>query len=63
MRKEVARRDPDYASLGVSLAACIIGTFFIIGSNSLIYGHEKMFYILAGLAAAYAYVGRLPEPR
>jgi O-antigen ligase len=63
VRKEIARRDPDYASLGVSLAACIIGTFFIISSNSPIYGYEKMFYILAGLAAAYTFAGTLSERR
>ena len=61
--KEAARPDTDYALLGVSLFACVAGTLFIISSVSLIYGYEKMFYILAGLTAAYAYVGKLPERR
>ncbi len=61
--REAARRDPDYSLLGASLAACLLGTLFVIASTSMIYGHAILFYTLAGLAAAYAYVGRLPEPR
>jgi hypothetical protein len=60
--REAARRDPDYSLLGASLAACLVGTLFVIASTSLIYGHAILFYTLAGLAAAYAYIGQLPEP-
>ena len=59
--REFARQDPDYALLGTSLVACLFGTLLMIGSSSLIFGYEKFFYLLAGLAAAYAYRGRLPE--
>jgi O-antigen ligase len=61
--REFARRDPDYALLGASLVACLLGTMLMIGSASLINGYEKFFYLLAGLAAAYAYLGKLPERR
>lgn len=61
--KEMARRDPDYSVLGVSLVACLLGTLFIISSTSLIYGNEKMLYTLTGLAAAYAYLGTLRKAR
>ena len=61
--REFARRDPDYALLGISLVACLLGTLLMIGSASLINGYEKFFYLLAGLAAAYAYMGKLPERR
>ena len=61
--REFARRDPDYALLGISLVACLLGTLLMIGSASFILGLEKLFYLLSGLAAAYAYIGRLPERR
>jgi hypothetical protein len=61
--REVAQRDPDYSLLGSSLVSCLLGTLFIITSMSLINGGEKMFYTLAGLAAAYAYVGKLSQAR
>jgi uncharacterized membrane protein YiaA len=61
--KDFSRRDPDYALLGTSLVACLLGTLLMIGSSSLIFGYEKFFYLLAGLAAAYAYVGGLSERR
>ena len=61
--REFARRDPDYALLGISLVACLLGTLLMIGSASLINGYEKFFYLLAGLAAAYGYMGKLPEQR
>jgi O-antigen ligase len=57
--KERARRDPDYSLLGASLVACLLGTLFMIAGTSLINGNEKMFYTLIGIAAAYAYVGKL----
>jgi O-antigen ligase len=61
--REFARRDPDYALLGISLVACLFGTLLMIGDSSLINGYEKFFYLLAGLAAAYAYLGKFPERR
>jgi O-antigen ligase len=61
--KEMARIDLDFASLGACLVACILGTLFTIGTASLLNGFEKIFYVLTGLAAAYAYRGRLPKQR
>jgi hypothetical protein len=46
--------DSDWALLGFNILACIIGMLFMIADSSLIYGVEKMFYILIALAAAYA---------
>ena len=60
--KRLARSDPDFAMLGVSLAACIVGVLLMISDNSFRLGVEKMFYVLAGLAAAYVHLGKTPEP-
>ena len=56
--REFARRDPDYSLLGASLVACLLGTLFILGTTSFLSAYERIFYLLAGLAAAYAYLGR-----
>jgi O-antigen ligase len=53
----LAHSDPDLALFGVSLIACIVGTLEMIYSASFGLGAQKMFYVLAGLAAAYS---RLP---
>jgi len=34
----------------------------MISDNSFRLGVEKMFYVLAGLAAAYVHLGKTPEP-
>lgn len=62
--KELQQRDPDLALVGASLAAGIVGTLVMISSCSFIFGYAQMFYILAGLAAAYIQLGRkrLAEP-
>jgi O-antigen ligase len=52
--RETARGDPDLSWLGTSLVACIVGTLFMLADSSFVLGYEKMFYVLAGLAAAYA---------
>jgi O-Antigen ligase len=52
--RETATADPELAWLGTSLVACIAGTLFMLVDSSFVLGYEKMFYILAGLAAAYA---------
>jgi hypothetical protein len=54
------KSDPDLALLGVALASCILGTLIMIATSSFVYGYQKMFYVLAGLAAAYANLGALP---
>ncbi len=56
--KQSSHSDPDLALLGASLASCIVGTLLMIGTCSFILGYEKMFYVLAGFAAAYARLGR-----
>jgi hypothetical protein len=45
------------------LSACVLGTLTMLASCSFILGYQKMFYVLTGLLAAYAYLGRLPESR
>jgi O-antigen ligase len=52
--REVSRSDPDLALLGTSFIACIVGVLIMIESSSFMFGTQKMFYVLAGLAAAYA---------
>jgi hypothetical protein len=55
--KEV-RDDAELVHLGSSLVAAIVGTVIMIASCSFIYGYGQMFYVLAGLGAAYAHLGR-----
>ncbi|MGA2564125.1 MAG: O-antigen ligase family protein [Steroidobacteraceae bacterium] len=52
--RELAQSDPDLALFGASLIACIVGTLIMIDTSSFVLGSEKMFYVLAGLATAYA---------
>jgi O-antigen ligase len=56
--RELARSDPDLALFGASLIACIAGVLVMIQSSSFNLGFEKMFYVLAGLATAYARLNR-----
>jgi O-Antigen ligase len=53
LARKSLQSDPNLALLGASLASCIVGTLLMIGTSSLILGCQKMFYVLAGLAAAY----------
>lgn len=55
------RADPELAQLGGSIAATILGTLIMIASCSFIYGYGQMFYILAGLGAAYVRYARLHQ--
>jgi hypothetical protein len=52
------RVDPDFGLLGASLVASILAMLLLFGNGSLGGGPEKLFYVLAGLAAAYACLGR-----
>jgi hypothetical protein len=61
VRNSVAS-DADLAGLGTSLIACILGTMLMLVDASFLLGYEKMFYVLAGLAAAYAHLRRAPSP-
>lgn len=51
--------DPDLSTLGASLVSCIMVTLVLLTDGSLGTGCERMFYVLAGLAAAYAHLPRL----
>jgi hypothetical protein len=55
--KRMQQADPELALLGASIASCIAGTLLMIENCSFIFGYEKMFYVLAGFAAAYARLG------
>jgi hypothetical protein len=61
--RELSHSDPDLALLGISLTACIVGALIMIDSSSFVLGCEKMFYVLAGLASAYARFARSPQHR
>jgi O-antigen ligase len=61
--KELSHADPDFALFGSSLIACIVGTLIMIDSSSFILGCEKVFFVLAGLAAAYVRLTRLSPRR
>jgi O-Antigen ligase len=62
--KELRQSNPDFALFGASLIACIVGILIMIQSSSFGTGNEKMFYVLAGLAAAYSISNgsRRPQP-
>jgi hypothetical protein len=49
-----ARADPDLTLFGAALIACIVATLLMIDTMGLTMGAAKMFYVLAGLSAAYA---------
>lgn len=52
------RDDPELVHLGATLAAAIFGTLVMIADCSFIYGYAQMFYLLAGLGAAYVSVAQ-----
>ena len=54
--------DPDLALVGAGLVACALGALLMMSSISFILGVEKLFYVLAGLAAAYARLKRSTAP-
>jgi O-antigen ligase len=55
--KNVARSDPDFGMLGISLAATMLGVLLMLENTSLILALPIMFYVLAGLAAGYVRAG------
>ena len=59
--KELTQSDPDLALLGRSLVACIVGLLVMIDSVSFNMGAEKLFYVLAALALAYARLTRVQQ--
>jgi len=59
----ILHSDSDYASLGICLCVCAVGTLMMIAFSSLYLGYQKLFYVLTGLLAAYGHVARRPERR
>jgi len=57
LAKLVAQSDPDLALLGATLVACIVGMLVMLASSSLYWQYAIMFYVLGGLAGAYARLG------
>lgn len=49
-----ANSDLDFATLGASLAACMVGTLFMLASASFGGFYAKLFYVFTGLAFAFA---------
>lgn len=58
LSKQSRRIDPDFSMLGASLVACILGTLLMMADGSFGTGSERIFYVLAGLATGYGYLGR-----
>jgi hypothetical protein len=56
--KSTISTDLDGGLLGFNILACIVGVLFMIADCSLIFGVEKMLYVLIALAAAYARQGK-----
>ena len=58
LSRESRHVDPDLSMLGASLVSCIVATLLMMLNGGFGGGNGKMFYVLAALAAAYAYLGR-----
>jgi O-Antigen ligase len=54
--RQTMRGDPEGRQLGNSLVASIVGAMVMISTNSFGIGLEKIYYVLAALAAAYAHL-------
>ena len=50
--------NPQLATLGAALTACITGTLFFMATSSFVDGVAKYFYLLAGLAAGYIHIAQ-----
>lgn len=60
--RQVFKTDPDSALLGASLAAAIVASLLVLADGSLGTGPQQIFYILMGLAGAYAAVTAPRKP-
>jgi O-antigen ligase len=60
--RQALASDPELARLGRSVVACILGALLMILDSSFILGYAKMFYVLAGLSAAYVHLRPAAEP-
>lgn len=61
--RAVISTDSEWGLLGFNICACMIGVLFMLADCSLIFGAEKMFYLLVALAAAYARQGTQHKTR
>ncbi len=52
------RADQNFSLLGTSLVSCMVGTLVFIENGSFNGGAERVFYVLAAIAAAYWYLWR-----
>jgi uncharacterized protein YneF (UPF0154 family) len=57
LAKQSLKANPDFSLLGMNLIACMFGTLFMMATGSFGTGLAKLFYVLAGLAAAYTQLG------
>jgi O-antigen ligase len=60
--KKAALSDPDVGRLGMALVATILGVLLMLENSSFIQGLPIMFYVLAGLAAAYIRLDKAKQP-
>jgi hypothetical protein len=51
--RRMASVDYGFASMGLSISACILGTLVMIYTSSFIFSYVILFYVLAGMAVAY----------
>jgi O-antigen ligase len=61
--RKVMPTDADLGLMGIGLESCIVGTMFMLGTTSFILSYEKVFFVIAGLTAAYARIARPRDPR
>lgn len=57
-RRQLMPVDRDGGLLGSCILACILAMLPMLWNSSFIWGYERVFYLLAGLAAGYAHLGR-----
>jgi hypothetical protein len=55
--RELRPIDPDLASMGVAIVACIVGSFLMLYTSSFVLSYEKLYFVFGGLASAYVRLG------
>jgi hypothetical protein len=56
--KRLQSREPDFSSLGNTLAACVFGTLVVIATCSFGLAISNLFYVLLGLSVAFVRMAR-----
>lgn len=59
--RQSIRSDPDLATLGAALVACIAGTLLMLANCSFIFAYSKLYFVLAAFAVAYAKLAPLTQ--